>query len=344
MNPFDLASYDFEFPEELIAHAPAQKRSGSRLMDFSRQKIHHRLFSELQEILASPCLFVRNVTRVRKARLRLKRATGAQIEALVLGPSGEGRWLGMFRPSKRLKIGEKLELGGGWLQIFARKEDGTLEFEFVGIDDPEALFLEEGEMPLPPYIEPGHADEERYQTVFARETGAAAAPTAGLHFDEELIENLKARNHRFLDVVLHVGPGTFKPVDTEDIRDFSIHRESIRLGMEEAALLREARQNGTPIIAVGTTSLRVLETGYRANGWESGFEGPTSLFLYPGQKVHGADFLITNLHLPKSSLLMLIAAFLGPSDWRVLYQEAIQKGYRFFSFGDAMLLPNLSGF
>ncbi|MBW7876039.1 MAG: tRNA preQ1(34) S-adenosylmethionine ribosyltransferase-isomerase QueA [Candidatus Cloacimonetes bacterium] len=343
MNPYLLSSYQFELSRDRIAQTPLANRDSSRLLDFSNQVIRHSHFYDLEKILAKPCLFVRNVSRVRKARILAKRQSGGLIEALLLNPLPDGRWQALMRPAKRLRAGEIIHLpGSAMLEVIKKGEMGHFEIRLLGMSNQEDWIQQYGETPLPPYIGEKLEDSKRYQTVYAQETGACAAPTAGLHFTDEQIKKLESLGHKFCDVVLHVGIGTFRPVDTEDIRDFNIHHESIRIEKNAIKMLKEAKELQMPIVAVGTTSLRVLESVFLANGLSEAYSGTTNLYLMPGQKIHSVDYLLTNFHLPGSSLLILIAAFLGEADWKSLYEEAIRAEYRFFSFGDCMLLPNLS--
>jgi S-adenosylmethionine:tRNA ribosyltransferase-isomerase len=342
---FDLNSYDYFLPEELLAQEPADRRVNSRLMNFSDGAlIQHMYFSQISEIFKNPVLFVRNNTKVRRCRLFAKRATGARIEVFVIRPLTEGAWKVFCRPAKRVHEGEVLAISqDARVEIIKRHEMGEFEVRFqFDNGDEEALFERFGETPLPPYIKDFQGDPSRYQTVYAKHTGAAAAPTAGLHFDEEIIKSLEKQGHRFLDVTLHVGPGTFKPIETSDIRDYQIHSEFVEISEETASQLKYAKQNGIPVVAVGTTSLRSIESAWVCNQWESSYKQDTNIYLYPGKPVQSVDYLLTNFHLPKSSLLVLVAALIGKENLDQLYREAISQKYRFYSFGDAMILPNLS--
>jgi S-adenosylmethionine:tRNA ribosyltransferase-isomerase len=309
------ADLDYELPPELIAQAPAERRDESRLLVFERATgaVRHRRFRDLPEELPASALVVVNDTRVVPARLRARRPTGGEAELLLLEPAGEGLWEALARPTKRLRAGTRLgpaelveHLGGGrWL---------------VRLDGEPA-----GEAPLPPYIVEPLADPERYQTVYADEAGSAAAPTAGLHFTPELLASLDVER-----VTLHVGLDTFRPVTAEDLAGHEIHSERYRVDPAAWARIRAAER----MVAVGTTTVRVVESLARG----APLEGRTSLFVTPGFEFHRVDALVTNFHLPRSTLLALVMAFAGVEETRRLYDLAITESYRFYSFGDAMLV------
>lgn len=354
---YSLKSYQYELDESLIAQQPSSERVESRLLDFSSLKVGHRKFHELLSLdflKQEKVLFVCNNTRVRKARLYAKRESGGKVEALlfeqILDSTHFGCWKAFVKPSRKLKPSETVYLSEDYgLKLVERCEGyWIVSLQDLQSQEPltpgkQALLLEEiGNLPLPPYIKDYKGDLDRYQTVFASELGAAAAPTAGLHFDSNMIESLKAMGHEFCEVTLHVGPGTFKPIDTDDIRDYPIHREFISVGQATIDLLQRARSKNHKIVAIGTTSLRVLESVYRQNQWKEAWSGWTQLYLYPGQKVHACDYLMTNFHLPCSSLLVLVASLIGVDNLHRIYKEAIKAQYRFFSFGDTSILPNLS--
>ena len=348
-------AFDYELPRELIAQRPAGRRDESRLMvvDRARGGLEHRRFGEIGEVLAAGDLLVVNDTRVVPARLIGRRETGGWVEVLLIGQAG-GRgaagastWQGLVTCRGRLRAGERLELEGGRLSCVygGRSEDGEAELEF-GVDAGAVLAaLEEvGRAPLPPYIKrprdgdaERESDRERYQTVYASQPGAIAAPTAGLHFTPELLAALEAKGVRRATVTLHVGLGTFLPVKTERVEEHVMHREYFELTAEAAALIKDTRAAGGRIVAVGTTVTRVLETVARP-GEAGAASGWTDLFITPGFEFGLTDRLLTNLHLPRSTLLMLVSAFAGRERVLAAYEEAKRRGYRFYSYGDAMLI------
>jgi S-adenosylmethionine:tRNA ribosyltransferase-isomerase len=340
---FNLRTYDYEYPQELLAHAPCENRSESRLLDYSREIIQHRKFSQLAEVFQEPCVFVRNNTRVRHARLFGKKETGGKVECLLTRRHTSKIWEGLFRPAKRLRQGQILTFSEGVsLLILESLSDGHFKVEIMDSTDLEEYLESNGQVPLPPYIREFEGEPERYQTVFSRELGSSAAPTAGLHFDEDLIRSLQARGHKFVDLTLHIGPGTFQPIDTLDIREFRIHKEFIEVSQECVDSVQQAMQGDIPVVCVGTTSLRALETVWNVHKNPRPYSGWTDLFLYPGTAVKTADYLLTNFHLPRSSLLVLVAALIGVRSMQELYNEALRSEYRLFSFGDCMCIPNLS--
>lgn len=342
-DQFALDSYDYVFPEELLAHNPSKERPDSRLLDYSNQIIRHRYFSEITQVFQSPCLFIRNNTRVRNGRLYGRKGTGGQVECLLTIKHSENRWDGLFKPAKRLKLGQVLHFAKGVeFEIVESKGDGVFEVEIHYEGDFEEYLLNYGEIPLPPYITDFEGSIDRYQTVYSKCLGASASPTAGLHFDAQLIANLESQGHQFADITLHVGPGTFRPVDTADIRQFKIHKEYIEVGAETTLAVLQAKERGYPIVCIGTTSLRALETAWRANQCQGPHAGWTNLYLLPGESIQSADYLVTNFHLPKSSLMILIASLIGVEKMKCLYNEALIEKYRLFSFGDSMLIPNMS--
>jgi S-adenosylmethionine:tRNA ribosyltransferase-isomerase len=310
----DTAELDYELPEELIAQHPAARRDSSRLLVYRRanDSVEHRVFGELPDVLSGELVVV-NDTRVVSARLRLTRETGGQVEVLLLERVGDGVWEALARPSRRLRVGERL----GPVELLEERGDGQWLVRLEG--EPE------GEMPLPPYIHERLEDAERYQTVYARETGSAAAPTAGLHFTPELLERLTPAR-----VTLHVGLDTFRPVATTRLEDHKLHGERYAVEPGEWARIRTAER----VLAVGTTTVRVLETVARTGE----LAGRTALFVTPGFEFRRVDALLTNFHLPRSSLLALVMAFVGVEETRALYRVAISERYRFYSFGDAMLV------
>jgi len=343
-----VADFDYDLPRELIAQHPLPQRDLSRMMVLHRasRRIEHRRFRDLPEYLEPGDLLVLNDTRVIPARLVGTRDTGGRVEILLIRPEEEA-WRAMLRSRGRLRPGEPLSLEGGALicQFLERLPDGEA---LVAFDMPSEELLarleEVGRAPLPPYIKRPRdhdpdalADKERYQTVYARRPGAVAAPTAGLHFTERLLAALEARGIRRTTVTLHVGPGTFKPVRTERVEDHQMHSERFELPEAAARAVEEARRADRRVVAVGTTSTRVLEAVGRA-GELSPRAGWTDLFIYPGFEFRLTDALVTNFHLPRSTLLMLVAAFAGREFILEAYEEAKRLRYRFYSYGDAMLI------
>ncbi len=340
--PLKTSDFHYDLPQELIAQAPLPERSASRLLhvppgDAPFADLHVR---DLPSLLQPGDLLVFNDTRVIPARLFGAKATGGRVEILIerLLANNEARvQLGVSKPPQ---IGSRVALdAGGEAEVLARLEDGFWQLRFH-VDDPlEAWLQHAGQLPLPPYIErrPDAADAERYQTVFARETGAVAAPTAGLHFDEALLDALRARGVEFGHVTLHVGAGTFQPVRVDDVHNHRMHSEWINVGAELVAKVRRARAAGGRVIAVGTTVVRALESAM-VDGELLPFAGDTSIFIFPGYKIRSIDALMTNFHLPESTLLMLVSAFAGKQRMFAAYEHAVRQRYRFFSYGDAMLL------
>jgi S-adenosylmethionine:tRNA ribosyltransferase-isomerase len=338
-----LETYVFDFPKELIANQPANERTASRLLNFAGQKIEHCIFSQFNTLIPPESLIVFNNTKVRKARLYGHKKTGARIECFLYEKTAENTFKALSRPYKRLKNGDILDFPDQQSGVVLEKlDDGIILIQFPENPDIEGYIEKHGEMPLPPYIRDFHGDTGRYQTIYACNTGASAAPTAGLHFDTEMITRLQTAGHELLNVTLHVGPGTFKPIETTDVRDYKIHSEYMEIDTETIQKLQKAKMEKRPIIAIGTTSLRAIESAWRHNRWTGAYQDFTRLYLYPGQKVESCDYLLTNFHLPASSLLVLIATLIGVKNYRIIYPEAIREKYRFFSFGDCMLLPNLS--
>ncbi|WP_186576295.1 tRNA preQ1(34) S-adenosylmethionine ribosyltransferase-isomerase QueA [Aquibacillus kalidii] len=340
----EINEFDFDLPEELIAQTPLKDRTSSRLLvlDRNNQKMEHTHFSEIISYLRDGDCLVLNDTRVLPARLYgSKKDTGAKVEVLLLKQEEEDLWEVLVKPAKKIKEGTVITFGNGKLMATCTgtKDHGgrMLQFNYDGI------FLEVlndlGEMPLPPYIKEQLPDKERYQTVYAREEGSAAAPTAGLHFTNELLQQLKDNGVEIAFITLHVGLGTFRPVSVDSVEDHDMHAEFYHMTEETAEQLNRIKASGGRIISVGTTSTRTLETIARdhdgklvaASGW-------TDIFIYPPYQFKAIDGLITNFHLPKSTLIMLVSAFAGKSFVLDAYQEAIANRYRFFSFGDAMLI------
>ncbi|MGI6127191.1 MAG: tRNA preQ1(34) S-adenosylmethionine ribosyltransferase-isomerase QueA [Planifilum sp.] len=341
----DVSQFDFHLPEELIAQSPLPHRSASRLMVLHREtgKLEHRSFSDLTEYLRPKDVLVINDTRVRPARLiGTKKATGGRVEILLLKPLGDDRWEVLAKPARRLKPGHAIRFGNGELQAVVEGESDVAGGRIVRLlyeaEDLEALLERLGEMPLPPYIRRRLGDPERYQTVYARAVGSAAAPTAGLHFTPELLEALRARGVDIAAITLHVGLGTFRPVTAERVEDHRMHAEYYEVGEEAAERIRAARSQGGRVVAVGTTSVRTLESVAGMHGEIVPSRGWTDIFIYPGYRFRAVDALITNFHLPRSTLLMLVSAFASRQQILDAYREAVNRRYRFFSFGDAMLI------
>ncbi|MDU6362014.1 MULTISPECIES: tRNA preQ1(34) S-adenosylmethionine ribosyltransferase-isomerase QueA [Clostridium] len=338
-----VSDFDFDLPEELIAQHPLEKRDSSRLMvlDKNTGEIEHRSFHDVIEYLNEGDTLVLNNTRVMPARLiGEKEGTGGKIEFLLLKRIEGDRWECLAKPGKRAKIGQKFTFGEGKLKctVVDIVEEGNriIEFSYEGIF--EQVLDELGEMPLPPYITEKLEDKERYQTVYSKEKGSAAAPTAGLHFTEELLKEIKAKGVNIAYLTLHVGLGTFRPVKVEDINEHIMHSEYYHLDNENADLINETKKRGNKVIAVGTTSTRTLETIGDDNGFVREQSGWTDIFIYPGYKYKVIDELITNFHLPESTLIMLVSALAGKEHVMNAYNEAVKEKYRFFSFGDSMLI------
>jgi S-adenosylmethionine:tRNA ribosyltransferase-isomerase len=331
----NVADFDYELPQELIAQAPLEERDASRLLVLPRGEgeIQHRSVRELPALLAEGDLLVANDARVIPARLRgRKQGTGGKVELLLVEPLGGADWLALGQAGKPLRAGQRVEVLGSAVEIVQIREGGELVVRLPLEGDALWRFLDEaGELPLPPYIRhaPGAQDRERYQTIFARERGAVAAPTAGLHFTPALVARLRERGVGLAFITLHVGPGTFLPVRAQRTEDHRMHRERFVVPAGTA----QAMEAASRIIAVGTTALRALE----ASGGRPG-EGATDLFITPGYPFRTVDGLFTNFHLPRSTLLMLVAALAGLPRIKQAYREAVARRYRFFSYGDAMLI------
>jgi S-adenosylmethionine:tRNA ribosyltransferase-isomerase len=336
------ADYHFELPEGQIAQAPADRRDGSRLLALGNDP-EGRVFAELPALLPEGAVVVANDSRVFPARLALRKdGSGGAVELLLVEPAPDhpDQWWAMARASKPIRAGARLLAGDGTAIVVlqGRESGGLIQVE---LPEPAAILCERiGTIPLPPYIrrDPGAGDAERYQTVYAREPGSAAAPTAGLHFTAELIERIEARGAAWAPITLHVGPGTFAPVRTEDVAEHRLHAERYEIGEETAALIA----SGRPVVAVGTTAVRALEAAAVADRRVVPGAGSTDLFIRPGHRFRAVDHLLTNFHLPRSSLLMLVCAFAGHEPVMAAYRRAVAAGYRFFSYGDAMLLGRQS--
>jgi S-adenosylmethionine:tRNA ribosyltransferase-isomerase len=351
-----VSEFDYALPPERIAQRALEPRDSARLFvhDVARDASEHLQVRDLERVLRAPDLLVVNDTRVRSARLLGRRASGGAVELLLVERDAAGRWRALARPGGRLKPGERVELEGGALvaRMLERAvgDDGGAWWLELADARATGLALDElierhGRAPLPPYIARPRGDDSeretdraRYQTVFARELGAVAAPTAGLHFTPELLERLAARGVERASVTLHVGEGTFKPVTVDDTDQHVMHAERYTLPSATVAAVERCRARGGRVVAVGTTSVRVLESCADERGTLRAGEGSTRLFLVPGERFRVVDALLTNFHLPRSTLLMLVAAFAGRERVLRLYAEAIERGYRFYSYGDAMLL------
>jgi len=338
-----LSDFDYHLPEELIAQRPVEPRDSSRLLVVNRDSgaLAHRYFRDLPEYLRPGDALVLNETRVMPARLLGQREeTGGSVEVLLLKRIDRDRWETLVKPGKKARPGQRLRFGDGLLTatVIDTTEFGgrVVEFGYEGIF--EEVLDRLGQMPLPPYIRERLADPERYQTVFAREWGSAAAPTAGLHFTPELLEQIRAMGVEIHKVVLHVGLGTFRPVEVEDPTTHRMHSEFYSVSAETASALNRVKAAGGRVIAVGTTSVRTLETSSTVDGSVVAGEGWTDIFIYPGYRFKVVDGLVTNFHLPKSTLLMLVSALSSRELMLHAYEVAVQERYRFFSFGDAMLI------
>lgn len=338
--------FDFDLPEELIAQHPLEQRDHSRLLvlDKTSGAIYHRRFDDILEYLRPGDVLVVNNTRVIPARLfGMKMGGTAHIEVLLLKPveNQPDCWEVLVRPGNRVKKGAQVEFGQGRMlgTIIEETDSGRImQFQYEGIFN--EVLDELGTMPLPPYIKEKLEDQERYQTVYAKERGSAAAPTAGLHFTKELLEQVQAKGVELVEVLLHVGLGTFRPVQVDDILDHKMHSEYYRITSEAADTINKALDEGRRVIAVGTTSTRTLESAAH-NGRVVAGEGETNIFIYPGYQFQILSGLITNFHLPKSTLVMLVSALAGREHVLHAYAEAVKKQYRFFSFGDAMFIADL---
>lgn len=337
-----VSEFNYELPEELIAQHPLEKRDESRLMVLNRKEktIEHKVFKDIIDYLRPGDCLVRNNTKVIPARLYGKKDTGANVEFLLLKNMGNDIWETIVRPGNKLHSGAKVIFGDGILkaEILETLEGGTrkVKFYYEGIFN--EILDKIGLMPLPPYIHEKLKQKDRYQTVYAKYDGSAAAPTAGLHFTPELLEKITEKGVEIANVTLHVGIGTFRPVKEETVEEHKMHTEHFYIKKEDVDKINKAKQNGGRIIAVGTTSCRVLETIAGENGIVKECEGDTSIFIYPGYKFKILDALITNFHLPQSTLLMLVSA-LAEKDYIIkAYEEAVKEKYRFFSFGDAMFI------
>ena len=335
--------FDYELPEELIAQTPLEKRDESRLLVLDKESgsIDHKMFYDVIDYLNPGDALVINDTKVIPARIiGIKEETNAVIELLLLKDVNSNTWECLAKPQKRLKVGTIISFGDGLLKakVVEIKEEGITIVELIYEGILMEILEKLGTMPLPPYIHEKLENQDMYQTVYAKDYGSAAAPTAGLHFTNELLEKIEKKGIKIVHVTLHVGLGTFRPVMVDDIKDHKMHSEHFIFTKEAADTLNEVRKNGGRIIAVGTTSVRTLESVLQNNDSFVPMVSDTSIFIYPGYKFKAIDALITNFHLPKSTLVMLVSALAGKENILNAYKEAVDNKYRFFSFGDAMLI------
>ena len=339
----DINLFDFYLPEELIAQKPSEKRDHSRLLAINKETktYEDKVFYDIIDYLRPGDVLVRNNTKVIPARLiGVKEVTGANVELLLLKQEKDDCWECLTKPAKSLKVGARVSFGDGKLigEIIEEREEGLrlVKFHYQGI------FLEVldslGKMPLPPYIKKQLCGNDRYQTVYAKFEGSAAAPTAGFHFTEELFEKIKAKGIEVVDITLHIGLGTFRPVKVQDTDDHVMHSELYEISSEAVERLNKAKAEGRRIIAIGTTSVRTLEANYQEFGKFVACKKETNIFIKPGYEFKAVDCIITNFHLPKSTLIMLVSAFLGREFTLEVYKHAVDAKYRFFSFGDSMII------
>ena len=341
MQKLSTDMFDYELPKEFIAQTPAEPRDHSKLLVYERQTdaVRHRHFYNLPEYLRAGDVLVINETRVLPARLMGRRETGGVIELLLLNRREKDIWETLARPGRRIRPGDRLVFSEGLsADVLESLEDGgrLVRFNYDGVF--EEILDALGQMPLPPYITERLENKERYQTVYSKETGSSAAPTAGLHFTPELLNKIREMGVKIVPVLLHVGLGTFRPVKVRDVAEHKMHSEYYSLSPQAADAINKAKASGGRIISVGTTSTRVLETVCGEDGVIRARTGWTDIFIYPGYKFKCVDCLITNFHLPQSTLLMLVSAFCSREKKLEIYEEAKKEDYRFFSFGDAMLI------
>ncbi|MBR1868069.1 MAG: tRNA preQ1(34) S-adenosylmethionine ribosyltransferase-isomerase QueA [Clostridia bacterium] len=334
------SDFYYDLPEELIAQTPVEPRDSSRLLVYDRktEKTEHRIFRDITEYLVKGDLLVINTTKVYPARLYAYTAHGGKVEILLLKRIDLTDWEVLVKPGKKCREGVELTINEELkVEIISRTEEGgrIVRFKFDGVF--EDILSRAGEMPLPPYIREKLKDKDRYQTVYCKDEGSAAAPTAGLHFTNRLIDELKSKGVEFAEVDLHVGLGTFRPVKVDDLTEHKMHSEFFRIDEENAEKINRAKREGRRVIAVGTTSVRTLESAALPDGTVRATSGNTQIFIYPPYKFKVVDGLITNFHLPESTLIMLVAAFTSREKILSLYETAVERGYRFFSFGDACL-------
>lgn len=338
----NTSEFYYDLPQELIAQTPADPRDSSRLLVYNRAEgsVQHKIFRDIIDFLNPGDALVINDTRVIPARLYgKKQGTGRQVEFLLLNQLSGDTWEVILRPGRKLRPGDRVSFAEELeAEILEKQEDGVTKVKFCFQGSFEALLDEYGNMPLPPYITKRLEDRERYQTVYAKERGSAAAPTAGLHFTPELMENIKKKGVDIIPVLLHVGLGTFRPVKAARLEDHKMHSEYYSISEESAHRINAVKERGGRVIAVGTTSVRTLESAADQEGRVKEQSGNTDIFIYPGYRFRCVDALITNFHLPESTLLMLISAFMGKEQALEVYRLAVQEKYRFFSFGDAMFI------
>lgn len=337
------ADFDYELPQELIAQDPLEQRDSSRLLILDKKtgERTHRIFHDIIDYLHEGDCLVINNTKVIPARLIGEREdTGGKVEVLLLKRKTDNVWETLVKPGKKARPGMRLSFGDGLLHAEVQEvvEEGNrlIRFEYEGIF--EEILDQLGQMPLPPYITHQLKDKNRYQTVYAKYEGSAAAPTAGLHFTEELLQQIQEKGVRIARVTLHVGLGTFRPVKVEDVTEHHMHTEFYHVSQEAADIINETKKQGGRVICVGTTSCRTIESAADEQGVVQATEGDTDIFIYPGYRFKVLDCLITNFHLPESTLLMLVSALAGKENIMAAYKEAVEMKYRFFSFGDAMFI------
>ena len=335
--------FDFELPEELIAQKPSEKRDHSRLLAINKQNhtYEDKMFYDVLDYLQPGDVLVRNNTKVIPARLHgVKEVTGAHVETLLLKQLDGDMWECLTKPAKSLKVGARINYGDGKLfgEVVEEKDEGIRLIKFIY----QGIFLEVldslGKMPLPPYIKQQLCENDRYQTVYAKFEGSAAAPTAGFHFTEELFKKIKAKGIEVVDITLHIGLGTFRPVKVDDTKDHVMHSELYEISQEAADILNKAKKENRRIVAIGTTSVRTLEANIQEFGEFKPIKKETNIFIEPGYTFKAVDVLITNFHLPKSTLIMLVSAFMGREFTLEVYKHAVDNKYRFFSFGDSMII------
>lgn len=337
------ADFDYDLPQELIAQDPLEQRDSSRLLILDKEtgERTHKIFHDIIDYLHEGDCLVINNTKVIPARLIGEReGTGGKVEVLLLKRRSDNVWETLVKPGKKARPGMRLSFGGGLLHAEVQEvvDEGNrlIRFEYEGIF--EEILDQLGQMPLPPYITHQLKDKNRYQTVYAKYEGSAAAPTAGLHFTEELLEQIQAKGVKIARVTLHVGLGTFRPVKVEDVTEHHMHTEFYHVSEEAADIINETKKQGGRVICVGTTSCRTIESAADDHGIVHATEGDTDIFIYPGYQFKVLDCLITNFHLPESTLLMLVSALAGKENIMAAYREAVEMRYRFFSFGDAMFI------
>ncbi len=343
-RPLRTSDFEYPLPPELIAQTPGPERGDSRLLVVPRggppEALEDRRFADLPGLIPAGDLVVLNSTRVRHARLLGSRPSGAPAEVLLIHPSTDGSWIAIGKPGSALRAGKRITLGpGSEIETIEVLPDGERRVVFVGLPAADAI-AQHGRLPLPPYIEraPTREDEERYQTVYADREGSVAAPTAGLHFTDAILEQLRGRGVRVASLDLEVGPGTFKPVEEDDIAAHPMHPERYEIPAEVASEVREARARGAAVWAIGTTVVRALESAARPDGTVAAGAAETRLLIAPGYQYRVVDHLVTNFHLPRSTLLMLVAAFAGYETMMTAYRHAVRARYRFYSYGDAMCI------